>query len=118
MDTDSTICRGVAAMSAYDRILAAARWSEKRAQEYPGDFIDDAPELYALAARVASGDLDLSDMPPPEAGAGTWSSVVVWLDRAKGIDTISMALVRLGGAPITRTEVNGLVCITIPPLPA
>lgn len=62
-------------------ILRAARWAEQRRLPTPA-------ALYDIAARVAAGELDVSDMP---AMATPWSSMLIYLE-AKGIDVAPDAL--------------------------
>lgn len=83
-------------MSPHDRIIAAAEWSERHGSAAR---VDTGPELRAIAARVASGDLDVSDMPPPSEGAGPWSPVLVYLEDVRGIPVIVPAHEREGSQP-------------------
>lgn len=84
-------------MSPYERLIAAAEWSENSRGK---GYVDTGPELRALAARVASGDLDLSDMPPSDGGP--WSPVLVYLENVKGNSVIEAAHRREGSEPMFR----------------
>lgn len=91
---------GRAVSRAYDWILAAARWAEQH--HTPPDFVSTAPELYAIASRVAAGTLVFDDMPDP--GNAPWSRVVMYLET-QGYHVCRDANRRAGNPPLF---VNGV----------
>lgn len=72
-----------------DAILCAAKWAES-ADRHPAaaDVKATGPILRAIAARVTSGDLDVSDM-PDNLREGPWSTMLSYL-VTKGVDVIAM----------------------------
>lgn len=87
-------------MTPYERIIAAAEWTE--ANHTPDAFVCGGPELRAVAARVASGDLDVSDMPEPGPGDGPWSPIMIYLEDVRGIPITMAAHARCGTEPALR----------------
>jgi hypothetical protein len=78
----------------HDRLLRAARWAETINEPEIG-YQYTAPILYRLAAEYVTGTVDLSKLPEPSEGEGTWTGIMVRLD-AIGIDVWEMAFAKAG----------------------
>ena len=73
----------------------AAKWSQKH--HAAPEFTSSEDPLRMVAERVASGALDLWDM--PDDASAPWSSVVIYLEK-RGIDIVAEAHADAGAEPM------------------
>lgn len=80
-------------------ILRAAKWAEEH-HKPGGRHVPTWTVLYEIAGRVASGDIDVSDMPELDT---PWSGMLIYLET-KGIDVNAEAHRLAGSSPMFKVS--------------